>query len=97
MYPGMMSERPKEDVEARLKRLAGQIAGIQKMVEADRYCIDVITQIAAAKAALGKVQNLLLESHINTCVKAAFEEKSKKGRDEKIAELVRVFDKNCNC
>lgn len=92
-----MQEKTKKDTQMRLSRLAGQVAGIQKMVEEDRYCVDVLMQISAARAALGKVSQLLLESHINTCVTGAFEGKNAVDRKAKIEELVRVFDKNCNC
>jgi DNA-binding FrmR family transcriptional regulator len=93
----MMSPDTKEKVEARLKRVAGQVSGIQKMVEDDRYCIDVLMQISAARAALAKVSKMLLESHIQTCVTGAFESDDEDDRTAKIAELVRVFEKNCNC
>jgi DNA-binding FrmR family transcriptional regulator len=93
----MMNEETKENADARLKRIAGQIAGIQRMVDEDRYCVDVILQISAARAALAKVSKLLLEAHIQTCVRAAFESKKPSERDEKMNELVRLFDKNCNC
>ncbi len=87
----------KENVEARLKRAAGQVAGIQRMVEEDRYCVDVLLQISAARAALAKVSKILLESHIQTCVAGAFESDDSEERAAKIEELVRVFEKNCSC
>jgi DNA-binding FrmR family transcriptional regulator len=90
----MMNAATKEKVEARLKRVAGQVSGIQRMVEGDRYCVDILMQIAAVRAALGKVSGMLLESHIQTCVTGAFESDDEADRDAKIAELVRVFDKN---
>lgn len=93
----MMSPDTKEKVEARLKRVAGQMSGIQKMVEDDRYCVDVLMQISAARAALAKVSKMLLESHIQTCVTGAFESDDEDDRTAKISELVRVFEKNCNC
>lgn len=93
----MMTSETKEKVEARLKRVAGQVSGIQKMVEDDRYCVDVLIQISAARAALAKVSKMLLESHIRTCVTTAFESDDEEDRAAKIAELVRVFEKNCSC
>lgn len=93
----MMGPETNEKVQARLKRVAGQVAGIQRMVEDDRYCVDVLMQISAARAALAKISNILLESHIETCVTDAFESDDPDDRAEKIAELVRVFDKNCSC
>lgn len=84
-------------IEARLKRAAGQVAGVQRMVDEQRYCVDVLTQIAAARAALARVGKLLLDSHVRSCVRQAFERDDPADRDTKIDELLRLFDKNCNC
>ena len=86
----------KPKLKARLNRVSGQVAGVQRMVEEDRYCVDVMAQIAAARAALAKVSKLLLESHIQTCVSQAFESDDPADRATKIAELISVFDKNCS-
>lgn len=64
--PGYTSR--KTQVEARLKRIEGQVRGVQKMVEDDRYCIDVLTQVGAVKAALDAVALLLLQDHTEHCV-----------------------------
>ena len=93
----MMGPDTKEKVDVRLKRIAGQVAGVQRMVEDDRYCVDVLLQISAVRAALAKVGNVLLESHIRTCVSGAFEGRDAEDRSAKIDELIRVFEKNCNC
>ncbi len=93
----MRSNDVKRQIETRLRRVAGQVGGIQRMVDEDRYCVDILLQIAAARAALGKAGSLLLASHIETCVADAFDSRDAGERAEKIAELVRVFDKNCNC
>ena len=61
----------KEQVQARLKRIEGQIRGVQKMVDEDRYCIDVLTQVSAAKAALEAVALALLQDHTEHCVAEA--------------------------
>jgi len=90
----MMSPEIKEKVEARLRRVAGQVAGIQRMVAGDRYCVDVLMQISAVRAALGQVSKMLLESHIQTCVTGTFESNDPDDRAEKIQELVRIFEKN---
>lgn len=63
---GHAAERAK--VKARLSRVAGQIAGIQKMVDEDRYCMDILTQIAAARAALDRAGLELLTAHIGGCI-----------------------------
>ena len=92
-----MDAQTKKKIEARLKRVAGQVGGIERMVAEDRYCVDVLMQIAAARAALAKVSALLLESHLTTCVIGAFEGDDEEDRAAKIAELRRVFEKNCRC
>ncbi|WP_164102967.1 metal-sensitive transcriptional regulator [Candidatus Laterigemmans baculatus] len=58
----------KAQVQRRLKRVAGQVAGLQKMVDEDRYCIDVLTQLSAARAALDAIGIVLLTDHIEGCV-----------------------------
>ena len=75
----------KDQLLARLKRIEGQIRGIEGMVEEDRYCIDVLTQIGAAQAALDKVALGLLDDHAHHCVMGAA---SADERDEKTGELM---------
>ena len=75
----------KEQLLARLRRIEGQIRGIEGMVEEDRYCIDVLTQISAARAALDKVALGLLDDHAHHCVIGAG---TTQERDEKTAELM---------
>jgi DNA-binding FrmR family transcriptional regulator len=60
--------RDKEQLQRRLRRIEGQVRGIQHMVEDDRYCIDVLTQVNAIKAALDKTALLLLQDHVDHCV-----------------------------
>jgi CsoR family transcriptional regulator, copper-sensing transcriptional repressor len=74
----------KGQLSARLKRIEGQVRGVEKMVEEDRYCIDVLTQIAAIRAALDKVALGLLDGHARTCVVGAEDEL----QDERTAELM---------
>jgi CsoR family transcriptional regulator, copper-sensing transcriptional repressor len=75
----------KDQLLARLRRIEGQIRGIEGMVEENRYCIDVLTQISAAQAALDKVALGLLDDHAHHCVVGA---PSERDRDEKTAELM---------
>jgi DNA-binding FrmR family transcriptional regulator len=63
----------KQDVQARLRRIEGQVRGISAMVEEDRYCIDVLTQVGAAKAALDRVALILLADHTEHCVAEAIQ------------------------
>ena len=78
-------------VGARLRRIAGQVGGIERMVEQDRYCVDVLLQVAAARAALEQVGKLVLASHVETCVAAAFSSGSAEERAKKRDELLEVF------
>ena len=75
----------------RLKRIEGQIRGLAGMVEADRYCIDVVTQIAAAKAALRRVEEEILRDHVAHCVEHAISSGDKADQRRKITELMDVI------
>ena len=74
----------KEQLQTRLRRIRGQIEGIERMVDKDRYCIDVLTQISAAQAALDKVALGLLDDHTRHCVIEAGEDE----REERTAEMM---------
>lgn len=69
--PGYKSH--KEQVQGRLRRIEGQVRGLQRMVEEDRYCIDVLTQVSAVKAALDAVALVLLRDHTGHCVVEAIQ------------------------
>ena len=77
--------RHEEDIVSRLRRVTGQVAGVQAMYEDGRYCIDVLDQLSAATAAIDSIALLVLQDHINACVREAIEQGD---ADEKIAELV---------
>ena len=89
----MIDEEEKDQLDVGLKRVAGQITGIQRMVDEDRTCMDILTQITAARAALGKVAKLLLASHLRTCVTGAFVNGDARERRQKVAELMEVFER----
>ena len=78
----------KDDVLARLKRVEGQLRGLQRMVESDAYCIDILTQITAASNALKKVAVGLLEDHIRHCVIDQTE-----GGKDMVAEATAAIDR----
>ena len=84
----------KQQVQRRLRRIEGQIRGIQKMVDEDRYCIDVLTQVSAVKAALDGVALVLLNDHTAHCVVEAIRsgDGSQKVRElnEAVARLVKA-------
>lgn len=77
----------------RLKRVEGQVRGIAGMVEDDRYCIDVVTQIAAARAALRRVEEEILRDHVGHCVEHAIASGDKADQRRKIAELMDVISR----
>ncbi len=79
----------KDDLQARLKRIEGQVRGIQKMIDNDRYCVDILVQLAAVKSALQQVALTLLESHTRGCVVDAITHHE--GAEEKIDELMEVI------
>ena len=82
------STKEKEQLLNRLRRIEGQVRGIQSMIENDRYCVDILTQIAAINAAMNKVGLHLLESHTHHCVADAIKDGDGK---EAIQELMDVF------
>jgi len=84
----------KSSCQKRLNRIEGQVRGLAKMLEEDRYCIDVITQIAAVRAALDRVEEELLRDHVTHCVENAIESGSKGDQRKKIAELINVFGRS---
>jgi DNA-binding FrmR family transcriptional regulator len=78
----------------RLKRIGGQVDGVVRMLEDDRYCIDVLTQIAAVQAALAKVGHEVLEQHLQTCVASAMESGSTDDRERVVQELMDVLQRS---
>jgi DNA-binding FrmR family transcriptional regulator len=87
----MMNDGTKKKVLARLKRIAGQVGGIGRMVEDERYCVDLLLQIASAQAALSQVNKLIMRSHVETCVADVIANGTRRARKQKISELMDVF------
>jgi DNA-binding FrmR family transcriptional regulator len=83
-----MHEATKRSVAARLKRIGGQVGGVLRMVEDDRYCVDVLTQINAVRAALHKVEEQILRDHVAHCVADAFVSGDPVEQQHKVEELV---------
>jgi DNA-binding FrmR family transcriptional regulator len=86
-----MSRPAKSARLKRLSRIEGQVRGLSRMVEADRYCIDIITQIAAVRAALRSVEEELLRDHLAHCVEHAIVSGDAGEQRKKIAELMQVL------
>jgi DNA-binding FrmR family transcriptional regulator len=88
-----MKTETKKVCLTRLKRIEGQVRGLLKMIDDDRYCIDVITQVQAVTAALRKVEGEILKDHVSHCVEHALVSGDKKAQRDKIEELVEVLSR----
>ena len=77
----------------RLRRIEGQVQGLQRMIEAEAYCVDILLQVSAVQGALDQVQKLLLGRHIESCVAEAIRSGSRTDRQRKIDELLDVFSR----
>ncbi len=83
----------KEEVSPRLKKIRGQIEGIQRMVEDERYCVDILHQILAARRALEKVSEIVLKNHVETCVTDSIISDNEDDKKQKVDELMDVFSR----
>jgi DNA-binding FrmR family transcriptional regulator len=88
---GYIKAKDKEKLQNRLGRIEGQVRGVQRMVDEEAYCVDVLTQIASVVAALEKVGTILLKDHVEHCVRASIE--NGENADEKIEELTAAVER----
>jgi CsoR family transcriptional regulator, copper-sensing transcriptional repressor len=88
-----MSKHSKVSCVKRLSRIEGQVRGLARMVEDERYCIDIVTQIAAVRAALRRVEEEVLRDHISHCVEDAIVSGDAEKQRRKIAELMDVLSR----
>lgn len=88
-----MKDETREQVQKRIRRISGQITGIERMVAEDRYCVDVLHQVAAVRAALDGVGKVILRAHVETCVSDALVSGRPKDRKQKIDEIMDVLSK----
>ena len=86
-----MHNDSKKTLTKRLGRIEGQVRGISKMVDESRYCIDIITQISAVRAALRRVEEEVLRDHVAHCVEHAIQSGNVKDQRQKVAELMEVL------
>jgi DNA-binding FrmR family transcriptional regulator len=89
-----MRAEAKSSVLKRLKRIEGQVRGLARMVEGDRYCIDIVTQLSAVRAALRKAEEEILGDHVAHCVENAITSGNKTEQRRKVAELMDVFSRS---
>jgi DNA-binding FrmR family transcriptional regulator len=89
-----MRKDAKASVRKRLQRIEGQVRGLARMVEEDRYCIDIVTQISAVRAALRGVEDEVLRDHVAHCVEHAIAGGNKTEQRRKVAELMDVLGRS---
>lgn len=88
-----MERQSKPKLLNRLNRIEGQVRGIARMVEEDRYCIDVLTQIQAVRAALTKVETEMLKEHLCHCIEGAIVDGDKDEQRKKASELIQLLER----
>lgn len=84
----MGPEQNKDDLQKRLKKIEGQVRGVQKMIDEDRYCVDIMMQVAAIRAAVTKLGMQIMESHTRGCVTKAIKENQ---GDQYVDELMDIL------
>ncbi|HET7627455.1 MAG TPA: metal-sensing transcriptional repressor [Bacillales bacterium] len=87
------SEEEKQQLTNRLKRIEGQVRGLQKMIEDDRYCVDILVQLSAINAALKKVGFSLMERHTKTCVTDAIQSGNGEAHISELMKVIQQFSK----
>ena len=89
----MMNQDEKRNIQSRLSKVKGQVAGIERMVEEDRYCVDVLTQVSAALSAMRRVEDDILYQHLHTCVANAMRTGEQSEQNEKVDEIIDLLSK----
>jgi CsoR family transcriptional regulator, copper-sensing transcriptional repressor len=90
----MMQSDAKAAVLKRFSRIEGQVRGLSRMVEEDRYCIDIVTQMSAVRAALRRAEEEILRDHVSHCVEHAIASGDKKDQRKKITEIIEVLGRS---
>jgi DNA-binding FrmR family transcriptional regulator len=88
---GYIKAKDKQQLQNRLRRIEGQVRGLQRMVEEEAYCVEILTQIASIVSASEKVALILLEDHVEHCVREAIEDGEK--AEEQVAELAAAVER----
>ena len=88
-----MERKDKPKLLNRLNRIEGQVRGVARMVDEDRYCIDILTQVQAVRAALAKVETELLKDHLGHCIEGAIVSGDKEEQRRKAAELIQLLER----
>ncbi len=88
---GYIKAKDKEKIQNRLRRIEGQVRGVQRMVDEEAYCVDILTQLSSVVSASEKVALMLLKDHVEHCVRESIEKGE--GADEKIEELTSAVER----
>lgn len=89
-----MDDATRKKVVARARRITGQLQGVARMVEQDRYCVDILLQLASARAAVAQASKLVLRAHVESCVRDALATGQPRERRQKLDELLEVFSRH---
>ena len=89
----MITKREMKKLQPRLKKIEGQVKGLSRMIEKGEYCVDILQQISAVSGALKAAGLIILENHINTCVRQAMVSRDGQEVKEKIEELMEIYKK----
>ncbi len=90
---GYIKAKDKERLQNRLRRIEGQVRGLQRMVDEETYCVDVLTQVASVVSALEKVGALVLKDHVEHCLRESIESGDRQKADEKVEELTAAVER----
>lgn len=93
MEKKLSKNNDKQALIKRLNRIEGQVKGVQKMIEDERYCVDILVQISAIRSAINKVGNIILENHIKGCVTNSIKKGDENEFEESISELMDIINK----
>jgi DNA-binding FrmR family transcriptional regulator len=89
-----MQKDAKNSVQRRLSRIEGQVRGLSRMVDEGRYCIDIVTQISAVRAALRRAEEEILRDHVSHCVEHAIASGNKSDQRKKISEIIEILGRS---
>jgi len=89
----MINQNQKKDVLNRLNKIEGQIRGVNRMITEDRYCMDILTQTRAVVSAIRKVEDLIMQQHLHTCVAVSMRSDNAEDKTEKINEIMDILSK----
>lgn len=93
MEKKLSESNDREALIKRLKRIEGQVKGIQKMVDEERYCVDILVQISAIRSAINKVGTIILENHVKGCVSESINQGDRECTEDMINELMDTINK----